>query len=271
MNRLSLFLVLLFSLLFFTGCLQRNPQADAVLSKNIAEVFVQYKQGVNKLDQQILEDIVAEEFIYYGGSKKEYLKQLLSWTVFIEEITWEVLHIEDYKVIVAARLKGTVVYKPSVVPAIFTSKVPLLQGTFQKQSIFTMAYSQAGLKILSEEDNGTAKIFQGGQVLPEIKTFNLDKYSVQPGETIKLSISVDKGANDIIFVYLNDRLLSGFSDPGEVPYNEDSFSVNVPSDHPRGKPFDIVAVAYAGKLDLRNTQQAELQGVVVKTISVPVK
>ncbi|EFK95296.1 secreted protein [sediment metagenome] len=266
---IKIFLPILLSI-FLTGCWQQN-QTNALLNKNITEVLAQYQQGVNKLDEKILADVVGDDFNYFGGAKEGYLKQLLNWTVVIDNIEGQVVAIEDYRVLVETKIKGTLVYKPNISLPIFKGEIPLLQGNFQKNTLFTMTYVKDGLKIIGEQDGGTAKLFQWGKVLPDIKTLTLDKYSAAPGETIKVNIGVDKGANDIILVFMNERLLSGFSDAGEVPYNEDSFSVVIPTDYPSGKPYDINALVFAGKINLSSPQQAELQGIVVKIISIPIK
>ncbi len=265
----NIFLIILF-LLFLTGC-RKDNQVDPVLNKNIVRLFEMYKEGINKSDKITLDYIIADELNYYGGSKKKYIEQLINWKVLIEDIKWQVFAIEDYKVLVETKITGMLVYKPIVSPDLFKEQVPLLQGSFQKQALFTLAYNQDGLRILNETEGSTGKIFQWGDFLPDIKTFSLDKYTVSPGDTIKVNISIDKGMNDVIFVFINDRLLSGFSDAGEVPYNEDAFNVRIPGDYPAGKPYNITAMAFAGKIDLTNPQQADLRGIVVKTISVPVK
>lgn len=265
--KLSLVIIMLFLL---SGCWQQGNQRLEIIQKNTETLFNEYKQGVNTLNQEKLAQLIGTDFSFYGGNKTDYIQQLLTWTVFIEDIKPKVTAVEEYKIITEVETKGTIFFKPSVKLPLFKDKLPLLQGNFKNQALFVLAYAKDGLKIIGTEDGGTVKDFQWGSVLPEIRNFTLDKYTVSPGESLKVAVSADKGGNDVLFVFLNDRLLSGFSDRGEVPYNDDNSVIRVPLDYPKGKPFDITAMVFAGRLDLVNPQQAELQGIIVKTISVPV-
>jgi hypothetical protein len=271
-NKIKSLLIIIFSLLFLAGCLRQDtPAIDETLQHNINFLFEEYKTGINQAQKSRLERIVGKDFIYYVGTKKEYIEGLLKWMVCVDNISYRVTKIDDYKIYAEAKIKGTLVYKPIVNLPLFARQLKLLPGDFEKDVLFTLAYEKDEIKIIGQQDGTETKYFQGGTMLPDIKTFALDKYQAVPGDMIKVNISVDKGANDVIFIFINNSLLSGFSDQGEVPYNKDSFTVSIPLSYPSGKTFDITAMAFAGKMELTRPDQAELRGVIIKTIAVPVR
>lgn len=258
--------------LSLSGCFKQDyPAISASLQKNLDAAFENYKRSMNKLDRLGLNDLLSEQFIYYGGGKQKYIDENLKRTIYIDNISYRVSAVDDFKVYAEAKITGTLVYKPQVNLPLFAKQITLLQGSFENTSLFVLAYEKDALKFIGQQEGLSTKVFQKGFQLPEIKTFTLDKYAAAPGDTLKIHFSIDKGPNDIAFGFINEHLLSGFSDRGEVPYNEDSFAVNIPHSHPHGKPFDVSAMVFAGKMEIANPQQAELQGVVIKTISVPVQ
>ncbi len=264
--------VLLLCLLFLTGCFdQQEKMQEDMLRKEIAGFLIKYKEAVNKTDEKALSEIISPKFQSFSLSKENYIKNLFTKPMLIDQLGFANIRVEDYVVYANISSSGTLIFKPTVKVPLY-KEMPVLNGTFKNTAVFAFLYEKEGLKLISAEDGLTTKTFYQGDFLPDLTEPLTNLQSIRPGEQVTVSFEAGKGMyNDVVFIFVNEHMLSGFSSTGTEPTNTESFIVTVPSDFPVGQNFEINVQAYAGKMNPLNPQEAALQGISVKTISLPVR
>ena len=137
--------------------------------------------------------------------------------------------------------------------------------------MFAFLYEEKdGLKILAEDQILTEKEILWGTRPPSIIQPKLSKYRVAPGDQIEVTFQVNKSNNDVLFVFVNEQMLGGYSLEG---YSGESvnYTVKVPAALKRGDNFEVKLQAFAGKIDLNNPADAVLQGAMVRSYVIPVR
>ena len=266
-RRLNIFL-LVFYLILLTGCV-RETDEDA-LRTNIGELLVKYQQGVNNLDRGLLETVISDKFSFYEKDRDAYINELLSMTVLIDKIHYGNIRVENYKIFADVQTEGSSIFRPSVPIPLFKT-VPFMNGKLRSGAVFAFLYEeQEGLKILAEDQVLTEKEIVWGEQSPVILNPKLSRYRVAPGDLVDVSFQVNKSGNDIIFAFVNERMLGGYA-LGENTENNVEYAFKVPAELRRGESVEIQLQVFGGKMDLNNPQEAVLKGAAVRSYVLPVR
>jgi hypothetical protein len=75
----------------------------------------------------------------------------------------------------------------------------------------------------------------------------------------------------VVFVYVNNQALGGYNLSGYDSDNEAKSSVTIPRDKPVGSSYDVMLMAFAGKVNLNNPADAQLHGITIKGYTVQVR
>ncbi len=267
-TKLLIFLLLMF---FVVGC--RQQEQENILKKDIVEVLEQYRRGVNECDTVLLGQIVSDKFLAANGwDKNKYLDNLVKREQLIDDIQITSLQVNNYKIIAELTVQGSKLYFPVFKSPLFQDNPSLMEGSFKQKTTMVFIYEDTGLKIFAEEEGILFQDFSWGQALPELSFVSLNKESVMPGDEVAVSFYSGKGYNnEIMFVYLNDRLLHSYYAESPAVLSEERQTFRVPAQAAKNSFFELTISAYAGKMDINKPQSAVLQGVVTRKIFLPVK
>ncbi|GBR76245.1 hypothetical protein NO2_0826 [Candidatus Termititenax persephonae] len=260
--------LLSFLVFFLGGC--RSYTDEAVLKQNIGELLAKYQRGVNDMNRDLLESVISDRFSFYTVDRERYIEELLIMTMLVDKITYANIRVENYKIFADITTQGSRIFKPGVQLPLFKS-LPFMNGRLHKQSVMTFLYEEKdGLKILAEDQILTEQEILWGTHPPSIIQPRLSAYRAAPGDQLAVSFQVNKSGNDVLFVFVNEHLLGGYSLEG---YNGEmvNYTVKIPADLKRGDDFEIKLMAFAGKIDLNNPGEAVLQGATVRSYIVPVR
>lgn len=261
---------LMIFVLFCNGCV-RQKSDENLLKKNIGELLARYQQGVNNLDRPLLETIISEKFSFYEQGRSAYIDGLLTMTVLLDQIAYGNVRVNNYKIFADVQSEGSIIYKPDIQPPLFRN-LPFMNGKLKNSAVFAFLYEEeGGLKILAEDQVLTEKEIVWGEHPPAIINPALSRYRVEPGDTVDVSFQIDKAQNDVMFVYVNDQLLGGYSALEESWAEKLEYLYKVPADKKRGESAEIKIQIFAGRVDLNNPQEAVLRGAAIRVYSLPVR
>lgn len=248
--------LLLFCIFILAGCFQQKIE-ESKLHETIGEILKTYQSGVNSINQKQLESIISEEFSTRELNRAEYIRELITMTLLIDNIVYTNIRVENYKVFVDITITGTQIYKPKANIPLYKDQLPFMHGQTVIKSTFCFIYEQADLKLFAEEIALKNSSYTWGEVPPSIKLDPLPA-SIQSGDTISITGTADKGTNETLFTVVNTAVGSEiFSFPITVTANGGLCNINV--------------MAFAGSLDLNNPEEAILQGAKVLQYSIPIR
>jgi hypothetical protein len=267
MRRAKIFILLL-GVCFLSGCV---PHADeAVLKRDIGALLEKYQRGVNDINKGLLESVISDKFSFYDTDRAQYIDGLLSLTMLIDKITYGNIRVENYKILADVQTDGSIIFKPDVQMPLFKS-MPFMQGRSRARAVFVFLY-EAGteLKILAEDQVLAEKEIVWGAHPPSIIQPALSKYHVSPGDQVEVGFLVNKSSDEALFVFVNEQMLGGYALDG-AGGEMVNYTVKAPAALQRGDNFEIRLMAFAGKVDLNNPNEAVLQGATVRTFVLPVR
>lgn len=262
------FLVLLFLL---TSC-QQQKQED-ILKKDVVALLEQYRRGVNECDTVLLNRVLSSKFLAASGrGKEEQIELLIKRDYLIDTFQITALQVENYKIVADLLVQGSKLYFPSLKPPLFQNNPALMEGVFKQKSKMVFIYENDGLRVFAEEEGIMFQDFSWGQTLPDLTFLSIDKETVLPGDELSVSFYSGKGYdNEIMFIYLNERLLHSYYAETSAVLSEERQTIRVPSQLTKNSVFELTIAAFAGKMDINKPQGALLKGAVIKKIIIPVK
>lgn len=263
--------ILILLSLFLAGCVDQKVEENK-LRENIGKLLERYKQGINSLDQNIMESIISERFTFYDDTRASYVNKLFSATYLIDSISYSNIQVENYKIFADSIIHCTQIFKPTLHLPLFQDQIPYITGTLKKQTVFSFVYENEGLKIFAEDNLLTIKTFLWGENRPQIINPQLSIQEARPGNIIEVKFNVTKGdGNDVVFAAVNDVVMGSYSMTGYDEDNEVSYKLRVPENAKPGSSYEINLIAMGGKINLDNPQKAVLQGIAITGYSIPIR
>jgi len=237
----------------------------------IRDVVNRFKEGINSLDKEILNDVISKNYASGGLDRLGIIKNYFDQEIKISDIRLSNITVDGRGADCRVDWDGTVILKPKPDIPYVADKIPTLSGDIDAAMIFGFKKEDDGKwRIIAKEVLTMTKSAKWGISAPFISRFTVTPSTASAGDSLWVDAELKRIGGNVMLAAVNDRTLIntiyGIKD-GPI----DTIKVRVPSDQVPGSTYDVYIIALGVNANFLNPSQSGIVGITLRQISVPIE